>query len=368
MSKTFAFVGNLNRNAPPSQGKGISIFQFDSQTGDLSLASEFLAIDNPGYLAIDERRKRLYAAVEIPAWNENLAAAFEIDPMTGALSFINMQPTLGNTTCHLGFDQTGGLIFASNYTVAELGARPGNAVAAFAIRADGGLEPAFAAAIHEGPDAVLPTTKRQHGHCAVPSPDNKAVFVCDLGLDRIIAYNVPGKHEGRLTLAATPYTQFPDGAGPRHMTFHPNGKQAYVINELNCTVSVLDYSSETAQLTIVQTLPALPDGFSETNTCAEIAVSSDGRFLYGSNRGHNSIVTYAISETGRITLIGWTPSHGIGPRNFAIDPSGKFILVANQKGGGIAIFKRDIDTGALEDTGKRVDLDTPMRIVFGTFN
>jgi 6-phosphogluconolactonase len=367
MSKTFAFVGNLNRNALSGKGKGISVFQFDSETGDMTLASEYLAIDNPGYLAIDEKRKRLYAAVEVPAWNENLAAAFDIDPSTGALSYINMQSTLGNTTCHLGFDQTREMIFASNYTVAELGARPGNAIAAFALRADGGLEPAFAAANHEGPNAIVPTEKRQHGHCAVVSPDNRTVFVCDLGLDRIMAYRLPKKGKS-LSLAATPFTQLPEGAGPRHMIFHPSGKIAYVINELNSTVSVLDYNPENAALTVIQTLPTLPEGFTGTNTCAEIALSPDGRFLYGSNRGHNSIVSYAIAASGEIALIGWTPSQGIGPRNFAIDPSGKFMLVANQKGGGIAIFKRDIHTGALEDTGKRVALETPMRIVFGTFH
>ncbi len=366
MPKTFAFVGNLNRNALPGQGKGIGIYQFDTETGDLSLASEYLAIDNPGYLAIDEQRKRLYAAVEIPEWNENLVAAFEIDSNSGALTYINMQSTLGNTTCHLGFDQSGEMIFASNYTVAPLGARPGNAIAAFSIRDDGGIDPAFAAAAHEGPSAILPTNKRQHGHCAVVSPDNRTLFVCDLGLDQIIAYELPKPGE-QLTLAATPFTQFPEGAGPRHLTFHPNGKIAYVINELNCTVSVLDYDANKASLTILQTLPTIPDDFTETNTCAEIAVSADGRFLYGSNRGHHSIVTYSIQDSGELSLVGWTPSQGIGPRNFIIDPSGKFMLVSNQKGGGIAIFKRDTQTGALEDTGKRVDLPTPMRIVFGAF-
>jgi 6-phosphogluconolactonase len=366
MSKTFAFVGNQNRNALPGEGKGISVFHFDDQTGDLTLASEYLPIDNPGYLAIDEKRKRLYAAVEVPAWNENMAVAFDINPATGELSYINMQPTLGNTTCHLGFDQTGEVIFASNYTVAELGARPGNAVAAFAIRADGGLDPAFAAAIHEGKNAILPTDKRQHGHCAVVSPDNRYVFVCDLGLDRIMAYNLPKKGEG-LTLGSTPFTQLPEGAGPRHLTFHAFGKIAYVINELNSTVSVLHYNPENAKLTISQTLSTLPKAFTRNNTCAEIAVSADGRFLYGSNRGHDSIVSYAIADSGEISLMGWTPSQGNGPRNFTIDPSGRFMLVANQKGGGVAIFKRDIETGALEDTGKRVALQSPMRIVFGTF-
>jgi 6-phosphogluconolactonase len=364
MPNTFAFVGTQNRNG---QGTGISVFRFDRKSGELTPASEFLAIDNPGYLAIDEKRKWLYAAVEIPAWNENMVVAFDIDPATGELSYINMQPTLGNTTCHLGFDQDRSTIFASNYTVADPGERPGNAIAAFSIRDDGGLDPAFAAAAHEGKNAIIVTEKRQHGHCAVASPDNRYLFVCDLGLDRIIAYNLPKNGEG-LTLAPAPFVQFPDGAGPRHMTFHPNGKLAYVINELNCTVSVLEYDAANGELSILQTLPSIPEDFTDTNTCAEIAISADGKFLYGSNRGHNSIVSYAIAPSGEISLIGWTPSQGIGPRNFTIDPSGEFMLVANQKGGGIAVFKRDVLTGALVDTGKRVDLPNPMRIVFGTFS
>ncbi|MGH6861415.1 MAG: lactonase family protein [Phyllobacterium sp.] len=366
MPQIFAFVGNLNRNAPPGEGKGISVFRFDDQTGELTPADDCLGIDNPGYLAIDEKNKRLYAAVEVPAWNENLVVAFDVDPVSGALSYINMQPALGNTTCHLGFDQTRQIVFASNYTVAPLGARPGNALAAFSLRADGGLDPAFAAVSHEGANAILPTTKRQHGHCAVASPDNRTLFVCDLGLDRIMAYVLPEKGE-ELKLAATPFTQLPEGAGPRHLTFHPNGKTSYVINELNSTISVLDYDADRASLTVLQTLPTLPEDFSGENTCAEIAVSADGRFVYGSNRGHDSIAHYAVGENGELSLVGWTASQGRGPRNFTIDPSGRFMLVANQKGGGIAIFKRDIDSGALEDTGRRIDLPTPMRIVFGTF-
>ncbi len=173
----------------PERGKGISVFQFDDQTGDLTLASEYLAIDNPGYLAIDEKRKRLYAAVEIPAWNENMAVAFDIDPATGALSYINMQSTLGNTTCHLGFDQTGELIFASNYTVAELGARPGNAVAAFCrpCRWRAGSR------LCRG-DPRRPECRPANGQApAWPLRCGLArtiayVFVCDLGLDRIMAY------------------------------------------------------------------------------------------------------------------------------------------------------------------------------------
>ncbi|MCO4316558.1 lactonase family protein [Phyllobacterium sp. 21LDTY02-6] len=366
MTKTLAFAGNLNRNALPGKGDGINVYEFNEQTGDLSLVSEYKSIDNPGYLAIDEKRKRLYAASEVPEWNENLVVAFDIDPARGELSYINMQSALGNATCHLSFDIARETIFASNYTVAPLGARPGNAIAALAIRGDGGLDPAFAASIHEGPKAILPTQKRQHGHCSVTSPDNRTLYVCDLGLDQIIAYDMPHKGE-ELRLSAEPVTQLPEGAGPRHMVFHPNARNAYVINELNSTISALEHDAASGRLRIIQTVPAIPEDFTQTNTCAEIAVSEDGRFLYGSNRGHNSIVIYRIEANGELSLVGWQPSQGIGPRNFVIDPSGRFMLVSNQKGGGIAVFRRDAETGKLEDTGKRVELATPMRIVFGRF-
>lgn len=367
MSRTFAFVANFNRGDSAAETRGICVYEFDNATGALTFRSEFAGIDNPGYLAIDQQRHRLYTAMEIPAWTENLAVAFDIDPATGALSYINMQPTHGNTTCHLGFDQTRQLLFASHWTVPDPARPPGAAFTAFQIRSDGGLEPPFATAVHSGPHAASPTLQDQHGHCAVASPDNRFVYVCDLGLDRVFAYRLPKPGED-LAPADVPFTQLAAGSGPRHLTFHPVYNVAYVINELNSTISVLRHDPANGELTQVQVLSTLPELFEGNNSCAEISVSRDGRFLYGSNRGHDSIVSYAIDDTGMIGLLGWNSSEGATPRNFAIDPSGNFMLVANQRGGGVTIFRRNADTGLIEFTGQRLSLARPMGIVFGAFH
>jgi 6-phosphogluconolactonase len=365
MANTFVFIGNLSRNLPPSDARGICTYTFDAKTGHLAFQSEFSAIDNLSYLAIDEKRHRLYAAVEIPTWSENFVAAFDINPLSGALSYINMQPTLGNTTCHLDFDRTGQVLFASNWTVKDLKRHPGKAVVAFAIREDGGLEPAFTGATHSGPDAILASELDQHGHCAIASPDNSTVFVCDLGLDRIIAYKRPQIGEN-LALADTPFTQLPKGSGPRHLIFHPHGTLAYVINELSSTISVLRYEQACAKLTVIQTISTLPPEFQGANSAAEILLSPDGRFLYGSNRGHDSIVSYAVKESGEIELMSWTPTEGNSPRHIAIDPTGEYVFASHQKGGGVVILKRNRETGALGGLQSRLSLPSPMRVVFGS--
>ncbi|MBW9076357.1 lactonase family protein [Rhizobium pusense] len=366
MEKTFAFIGNLSRNVPPGDARGICTYTFDAETGHLDLQSEFSSIDNLSYLVIDENRHRLYAAVEIPTWSENFVAAFAINPVSGALSYINMQPTLGNTTCHLGFDQTGQFLFASNWTVKDSQRHPGKAVVAFAIRKDGGLEPAFTSAAHSGPDAILASELDQHCHCAIASPDNSTMFVCDLGLDRIMAYKRPEKGE-ILALAETPFTQLPNGSGPRHLVFHPDGRSAYVINELSSTISVLRYERAYAKLTAIQTISTLPSEFKGDNSAAEILLSPDGRFVYGSNRGHNSIVSYAVKKSGEIEPMGWTPTEGNSPRHFVIDPTGQYVFASHQKGGGVVVLRRNRDTGVIGDVENRLSLASPMRVVFARF-
>ncbi|MCX5496727.1 lactonase family protein [Kaistia dalseonensis] len=369
MSKTFAFVGSLNRampDMPPAHGDGISVYSFDEASGALALVKTFDGIDNPTFLAIDAEKRRLYASTEWAGRNEGLAVALAIDPETASLSHINMQPTLGSVTCHLSFDRDGAYLFASNYTVADLGAKPGAAVAAYPLRADGSIAPPVASVAHEGADAVLPVETRSHAHSAIVSPDNRYLMVCDLGLDRVMSYALPPE-EGKLALAPAPFVALPAGSGPRHLTFHPNGRTAYVINELNNTMSVLGYDAETGGLTLEQTISTLPADFSGTSYCAELALSPDGRFLYGSNRGHHSLVRFVIDGEGRLSLPAWTSTGGAWPRNFTFDPSGRFVLVANQHGDNIVVFRYDPVTGALNDIGEAVQTGTPMRIVFGRF-
>lgn len=369
MTKTLAFVGSLNRampDMPPAHGSGISILEFDEESGVLKLLGTFDDIDNPTFLALDAPRRRLYASTEWVNRNEGLAIALEIDPETATLSHINMQPTLGSVTCHLSFDQDGGYLFASNYTVSDEGARPGAALAAYALREDGGISPAIASVAHEGVGAVLPVTARSHSHSAIASPDNRHLLVCDLGLDRVMSYALPPA-DGTLALAAAPFIELPPGSGPRHLAFHPNGRIVYVINELASTMAVLAYDAETGGLTLQQTLSTLPTDFAGDNYCAELSLSPDARFLYGSNRGHHSLVRYVVDADGGLSLPIWTPTGGAWPRNFTFDPSGRFVLVANQHGDNIVVFRQDPVTGALTDIGETLQLGTPMRIVFGRF-
>lgn len=368
-ARTFAFVGTLNRampDFPPAHGAGIATFLFDEASGRLTLQSTFEGVDNPSFLAVDADRARLYACTEWAGRNEGLAVALAIDRENGALSYINMQPTLGATTCHLSLDRTGSHLFAANYTAAPAGSRPGQAVAAYPIRDDGGIGAPIATSAHEGADAIFPGLARSHAHICVPSPDNRHLLVADLGLDRVIAYRLPPE-PGRLALAERPFVELPAGSGPRHLVFNASGTIVYVINELGSTMSVLDYDGETGGLTLRQTLSTLPGGFSGTNYCAELALSPDGRFLYGTNRGHHSIVRFAVQADGSLALPDWTSCGGAWPRNLTFDPSGRFVLVANQHSDNIVVFRQDPVTGALVDTGEGLPHGTPMRIVFARF-
>lgn len=367
--KTFAFAGSLNRNMPdfaPARGAGIETYAFDETTGRLTPVATFTGIDNPSFLAIDVPRRRLYACTEWAGRNEGVVTALEIDPVTGALSYINIQPALGSMTCHVSIDRAGDYLFASNYTTAPLGARPGAAISVFPIRDDGGLAPAIASNHHQGPKAVLPTGELSHAHSAVASPDNRHVLVPDLGLDRVVAYRLPPK-DGRLALAEAPFAALPKGSGPRHLVFAPGGRIVYVINELASTLAVFDFEPVTARMELRQTVSTLPKGAASDNACAELVLSPDGRFLYASNRGHDSIVCLAVGPEGKLGQPSWTPSGASWPRNLTFDPSGHFLIAVNQHGDAIVVFRQDPASGALFDTGQTVQTGTPMRLVFGRF-
>lgn len=365
MPQTFAFIGTHNRampDLPPAHGTGITTFRFDEASGHMTLASTYTGIDNPSFLAVDGAGRHLYACTEWTGRNEGLVTAFDIDPQTGALDHINLRPTLGSVTCHVSLNRDGTLLFATNFTIAAEGARPGKAVTAYGIRADGSISPPLASVAHEGVAAVLPATARSHAHQSVASPDNRHLLVPDLGLDRIMAYRLPPEGE-TLALAASPFAELPKGSGPRHVMFNGRGDVVYAICELGNLMAVFDYEAETAGLRLRQIVTTLPEGFTDTSYCAELALSPDGRFLYGTNRGHDSIVRFAVAADGTLSLPDWTPTGGNWPRNLTFDPSGQFLLVANQHGGNIVIFRQHAVTGALEQV-EEVRTGTPMRIVF----
>lgn len=365
MPQTFAFVGTLNRampDLPPARGTGIASFRFDEESGRLRLASTFEGVDNPSFLAVDSAGRHLYACTEWAGRNEGLVAALDIDPATGALAYINMQPTLGSITCHVSLDRAGTHLFAANYTIAPEGSRPGMAVAAYRLREDGGISPPVATVAHEGANAIVPTTLRSHAHQSVVSPDGRHLLVADLGLDRIMAYKLPPEGE-TLELAASPFGEVPQGSGPRHLAFNAAGDIVYAICELGNKMAVFDYDADTAALSLQQILSTLPEDFSGDSYCAELALSPDGRFLYGTNRGHDSIVRFAVAADGTLSLPDWTSTGGHWPRNIIFDPSGRFLLVANQHGDNIVVFRQHATTGALEPV-EEIRTGTPMRIVF----
>ncbi|MCZ7644432.1 MAG: lactonase family protein [Planctomycetota bacterium] len=341
--------------------KGIYAARYDSETGalnDLRLAAE---TQNPTFLALHPRGKHLYAVGEVGNWEgekTGTLAAFEIGS-EGSLRFLNRQVTKGPGTCHVSVDRSGRCVAASNYS--------GGSVALFPIQSDGSLGGASGFSQHEGSGPHPKRQQRAFAHSSTFDPTNKFVFTCDLGIDKVLSYRVdPG--EGTLEPNEPPFARLHPGAGPRHMAFHPDGRFAYVINELDCTLTVFGYDAEFGALTELQTVAALPAGTEVTDkdTCADIHVHPNGRFVYGSNRGHDSIVVYAIdSATGKLAHVMHESTKGQCPRNFALDPDGQFLLAANQNSDSIVSFRLDDDGARLTPAGKVTQVAKPVCIAFG---
>jgi 6-phosphogluconolactonase len=365
---TLVFVGTLNRATPyfeGANGEGILVFILDEATGRLSLQSKVKGIDNPTYLSLHPDKPCLYATSEVFGWNEGTVSAYAFDRGNGALTYINKQATLGSCTAYSTVDRSGRFLLVANYAhepwSADFGAEnPGQAAVVYPIKENGGLKAPLCSVAHQGSGPMADRQERPHPHSAVPSPDNRFVVVPDLGIDKVMCYRFD---EGQLTLAVgVPAFTLPPGSGPRHFVFANNGTTAYVINELGSTVGHLKYDARTGKLETVELVSTVPSGFAGENGCADLHLSPDERFLYGSNRGHDSIVIYAVHPaTGRLTLVGHTPTEGRTPRNFAISPSGRFVLVANQNGDSIVTFRRDATNGLLHRLD-RLEVGTPVCI------
>ena len=358
-----AFVGTLNRPAPyfaAARGPGLGVFAFDPATGALRLLHETGGVENPSYLTPDPAGRTLYATSEVFGWHEGVATAWRIDPATGALRYINQQPTRGSITAYAGFDRTGRWLLVANYRMGEDGVRPAQAIVVYPLEADGGIGPAAASVGHQGngPDAAR--QEGPHPHCVLASPDNRHLLVADLGIDRIMVYRFDAA-TGALAPAPRPSAALPPGSGPRHLAFHPQGRFLYAINELANTIVAFAWDAAEGGLAPVQTVPTLPPGWQGESHCSDLQFSPDGRFLYGANRGHDSIVAFAVDEaSGRLALAGHHPTLGRTPRQFTIDPSGRFLLIANQNGDAVVVLARDAANGTLSDTGERGAIGTPM--------
>jgi 6-phosphogluconolactonase len=365
---TLVFVGTLNRAAPyfeGAHGEGILVLVLDEATGRLTLRSKVKGIDNPTYLSVHEGKACLYATSEVFGWNEGTVTAYAFDRSSGALTYINKQPALGSCTSYSSVDRSGRFLLVANYAhepwSEDFGAEnPGQAVVVYPLKESGGLKSPVCSVAHQGSGPVADRQERPHPHSAVASPDNRFVVVPDLGIDKVMCYRF---EDGQLTLAVgvPPFT-LPAGSGPRHFVFAKNGTMAYVINELGSTVAHLHYDALSGKLETVEIVSTLPDGFQGENRSADLHLSPDERFLYGSNRGHDSIVIYAVdADTGRLTLVGHVPTEGRTPRNFAISPSGRFVLVANQNGDSIVTFRRETSNGLLHCIDK-LEIGSPMCI------
>ncbi len=367
---TLAFVGSLNRPAPyfrSANGAGLSVLRFDEATGTLTPLSTTSGIDNPSYLTVDAAGTYLYATSEVFGWHEGVVTAYQIDATAGTLTYINKQPTRGSISAQASFDRTGKWLLVANYRMGEDGARPPQALVVYPIEADGGLGAPVSSVGHVGSGPNAERQEGPHPHCALASPDNRHILVADLGIDRIAVYAFDAA-TGALAPGAKPFVQLASGSGPRHLAFHPSGRFAYVINELESSVTALAWDAAHGTLDPLQSVSTLPPDFTGESHCSDLQLSTDGKFLYGANRGHDSIFLAAIdSDSGRLTPLGTHPTLGATPRQFSLDPSGKFLVVANQNADLLAVLSRDTETGALSDSGKSTKLGTPMCVKFARY-
>lgn len=362
--KLLVFIGCLNREAPYFQGArgvGLQVYAFDESTLEIEKLVETDAIDNPSFLSVSEDGSHIYANSEVFVWREGLVTALSFDRRTKTLAHINAQTTLGSITAHNMITRDGTKLLVSNYAMGEGG--PDQSLVVFGIRDDGGLTAPLSSVAHKGTGPNKERQERSHAHSFTELLSGGMAIAADLGLDQLITYRIGA--DGSLTRVAE--TAMPPGSGPRHIALHPNGRLVFSINELDSTISSLTLDAASGELSLIDTWPALPADAGVESHCAEVVLSPDGRFLYGSNRGHDSIVVYAVdAETGRLALQGHTPCGGATPRHIGLTPSGAHLFSANQNGDCVTIFARDAETGRLTDTGRVIETGTPMCVKFAT--
>ncbi|MGA9994421.1 MAG: lactonase family protein [Pyrinomonadaceae bacterium] len=338
------------------KSEGIYIYRMNTTTGELKHSGTAKGVVNPSFLAIDSRRRYLYAVNEVDEFGGKKSGAissFAIDRSSGDLRFMNQQPSLGAAPCHVSVSANDRFVLVANYN--------GGNVSVFPVQPGGELDPASDLEQHKGAAGINPERQEgPHAHCIILDRSNRYAFAADLGLDKIMIYKFDSR-TGKLTPHESFSTSLKPGAGPRHFTFHPDGRYAYVINELDSTVTAFTYDKTRGMLKEMQTINTLPSGFSGHNDCADIHVSPSGKFLYGSNRGHDSIVVFAIDEqTGKLTYVEHVSTQGKTPRNFTLDPTGAFLLAANQESDTVVTFRINQQTGKLTPTGHIADVPSPV--------
>lgn len=339
------------------RNRGIYVMDLDVGTAALSAPRLAAALPDPSFLAIHPNREFLYAvneSGEIEGRRGGGVSAFRIDQANGTLTLLNQQSSAGSGPCYLVVDRQGQNVLVANYGSGGVGCLP--------IERDGRLRRASTTIQHRGHGHDPGRQEAPHAHSINLDAANRHAFVADLGLDEVLIYAFdPAK--GRLTPHNPPFVKVASGSGPRHFAFHPEGRFAYLINEMANTVIAFAYDAGSGVLSEIQTISTLPAGFSGRSYTAEVQVHPTGRFLYGSNRGHDSVAIFAIDPmTGKLRSVAFQPTQGKNPRNFAIDPTGSLLLAENQDSDSIVVFRIDPQDGTLEPTGQTVKVGKPVCI------
>jgi 6-phosphogluconolactonase len=355
---TLVLVGTYT--GPKSKSEGIYAFRLDPASGALTPQGLAGRADNPSFLALHPSGKWVYAVNETDSFQGKKTggvSAFALDQGSGKLTAINQQPSEGTAPCHIAVDASGRYVFVANYS--------SGSVAVLPVHDDGALGTAVTTKQHEGSSVNAQRQKGPHAHAVVPSADNAFLLTADLGLDKVIVYHF-SQLSGALNPAA-PADVLTPGAGPRHLAFDAQGApRVYVINEMGNTISLLAWNPTNGALSAPeQTISTLPREFSGESSTAEIVAHPSGKFLYGSNRGHDSIAVYAIDRsTGKLTSKGFDPTRGKEPRSFNIDPTGRWLIAANQNSNTLSVFEINQETGGLTPKGAPVDAPTPVCVLF----
>jgi 6-phosphogluconolactonase len=348
------FVGTYTNE----KSHGIFSFRFDDQTGRLTPLGLAIETPSPSFIVASADGRYLFAVNEVDHYNGEASgsvSSFAVDRETGKLTWLSTQASKGTNPCHLALDHTGRFLAVANYSSGTLAVLP--------VGADGKLGPAIQVIAHhgKGPDATR--QEGPHAHEVVFSEDNRYLTAVDLGIDRVLVY-----HFNQSTGALTPNTpagvSVTPGFGPRHIAFHPDGRHAFVISEMASMITTMTWDAATGTFTAGPSVKTLPADFQGTSTTAEIAVHPNGKFLYGSNRGHDSIAAFAIAATGALTPLGYELTRGKTPRHFAIAPGGRWLVVANQDSGTLAVYRIDEATGTLTPSGALVASGTPVCVLF----
>jgi 6-phosphogluconolactonase len=353
--KYLLYVGTYTEK----DSKGIYAFRFDAASGDLTPAGLAAETANPSFLAVDPNHRFLYAVNEVSKYQgapSGAVSAFAIDPVSGKLTLLNEVPSRGTDPCYVSLDKTGKFVLVANYT--------GGSAAVFPVSKDGRLGESSAFIQLVGSSVNHERQAGPHAHWIETTADNRFAVVADLGVDQLHIYRFDAVH-GALGENDPAFAALDPGAGPRHVAFHPSGKAVYVVNELNSTVTSFSYDARHGALSPLHTVSTLPANFSGKNDTAEIHVHPNGKFLYVSNRGDDSITVFSLDPAnGTLATVDRVSTQGKTPRNFEIDPTGTRLFVANQATGNIVVFRIDAKTGKLTPTGQVLQVPAPVCLKF----